>query len=76
MILESQDAHVEKSSHFMVCLDGSVVQCVGTQNAGYGNNILDNPLLQLVLARGTQSTNDMSILSNPGYAAQDITPAQ
>ena len=41
MILESQDAHVEKSSHFMVCLDGSVVQCVGTQNAAYGNNIVD-----------------------------------
>ncbi len=75
MILESQDAHVEKSSHFMVCLDGSLVQCVGT--AGYDNNIVDNPLLQLVLARGTQSTNDMSISIEPeGYAAQDITPAQ
>ena len=36
-----------------------------------------NPLLQLVLARGTQSTNDMSISIEPeGYAAQDITPAQ
>lgn len=65
------------SSHFLVNKDGTIIQFVSTRDAAFGNGIVDNPVSELVLMRGTKSVNDMSIsIEHEGFATQNLTPAQ
>lgn len=77
VISEFKTPYIEKSSHFLVNKDGSITQFVSTKDAAFGNGIIDNPVSQLILERGTKSANDMSIsIEHEGFAVSDLTPAQ
>lgn len=77
VIATFKDPKVEKSSHFLVCRDGSVVQFVSTKNASFCTGNIDNPINELVLARPTRNANGWSIsVEHEGMATEDITPAQ
>ncbi len=70
------DPHVQKSSHFLVCADGSVTQFVSTKNTAFCNGIVVNPVSELVLLR-VFNPNDYSFsIENEGYATSDISEAQ
>ena len=72
-----QDPSVQKSSHFLVCQDGSIVQFVSTANTAYGNGIVDNPVSELVLQRAGNNPNSFSIsIEHEGFSTQDATSAQ
>lgn len=77
VIATFKDPGVQKSSHFLVCRDGSVVQFVSTNDISYCTGILDNPINELVLTRPGQNPNEWSIsIEHEGFANQDITAAQ
>lgn len=72
-----KDPSVQKSSHFLVCKDGSIVQFVSTGNTAYCNGIVDNPIAELVLNRAPQNPNEFTIsIEHEGFSTSDITPAQ
>lgn len=71
------DPSVQKSSHFLVCKDGSITQFVSTKNTAYCNGIVVNPVAELVLQRLPTNPNDYTFsIENEGISTIDITPAQ
>lgn len=67
----------QKSSHLLVCRDGSVIQFVSTSDTAFGNGIVVNPISELVLSRDGQNPNDYSIsIEHEGFSYVDLTPAQ
>lgn len=77
VIATFKDPNVQKSSHFLVCRDGSIVQFVSTKDASFCTGNLDNPINALVLARPNRNPNGWTIsIEHEGFANQDITPAQ
>ncbi len=72
-----KDPSVQKSSHFLVCADGSVVQFVSTKNVAFCNGIVVNPVSELVLLRAPVNPNEYTFsIENEGYSTSDITEAQ
>lgn len=71
-----KDPTVQKSSHFLVCKDGSVLQFVSTKNASYCNGNVDNPINELVLASKTNPNGWTICIEHEGFSTQDITEAQ
>lgn len=70
------DPAVGKSSHFLVCRDGAVVQFVSTKDASFCTGNLDNPINQLVLAAKTNANGWTVSIEHEGFSNQDITDAQ
>lgn len=72
------DPFAQKSSHFLVCRDGSIVQFVSTANASFCTGNVDNPINELVLARWPQSNpNDWTIsIEHEGFGISDISGLQ
>ena len=67
----------QKSSHLLVCKDGSIWQFVSTNDTAWGNGIVDNPISEIVLSRPGVNPNQYSIsIENEGYGVADITEAQ
>lgn len=52
-----QDKRTTKSTHFMVCKDGEIVQFVATTDTAFGNGILANPTDPTVLSRLPSNPN-------------------
>lgn len=76
VIATFKDPSIEKSSHFLVCKDGSIIQFVSTKNASYCNGNVDNPVNELVLGSTTNPNGWTITIEHEGFATQDITPAQ
>lgn len=77
VIATFKDPSVQKSSHFLVCRDGSITQFVSTDNASYCTGNVDNPINELVLARPTRNPNGWTVsIEHEGFGTQDITLAQ
>lgn len=71
-----QDPGVQKSSHFLVCRDGSITQFVSTSDIAFCTGNIDNPINELYLKTQT-NPNEWSIsIEHEGMGTQDITPAQ
>lgn len=72
-----QDPAVQKSSHFLVCRDGSVTQFVNTGSTAFCNGIVVNPISEVVLCRLPANPNDYTVsIEHEGFGTQDITPEQ
>lgn len=72
-----QDSSVQKSSHFLICKDGSILQFVSTNDTAYGNGIVTNPVSEIVLSRLPENPNEYSIsIEHEGFSTSDITLAQ
>lgn len=71
-----KDPSVQKSSHFLVCKDGSVVQFVSTKNASFCTGNIDNPVSELVLSKPTNPNGWTVSIEHEGFANQDITDTQ
>ena len=67
----------QKSTHFMVCTDGKIVQFVSTGDTAFGNGVVDKPTSGIVLERKGKNPNGYTIsIEHEGYSLQDITPLQ
>lgn len=71
-----QDPTVGKSSHFLVCRDGKVVQFVSTKDASFCTGNIDNPINELVLTMPTNPNGWTISIEHEGFSTADITPAQ
>lgn len=71
-----RDPSVEKSSHFLVCRDGSVVQFVATKDASFCTGNIDNPINELVLNKPTNPNGWTISIEHEGVSTQDISSAQ
>lgn len=76
VIATFKDPLVQKSSHFLVCKDGSVVQFVSTKNASFCTGNIDNPINELVLSRKENPNSWTHSIEHEGFSNQDITDAQ
>lgn len=77
VIATFKDPGVQKSSHFLVCKDGSVVQFVSTKDTSFCTGNLDNPIQELVLNRPGTNPNDWTVsIEHEGFGTADITPTQ
>lgn len=56
-----QDTSIPKSTHFMVCKTGEIVQFVATINTAFGNGIQVNPTDPTVVARDQQSDSNPNL---------------
>lgn len=76
IISEFQNPTTQKSSHFLVCRDGEIVQFISSTLASFCTGNIDNPINELTLARSA-NPNDWTIsIEHEGSSTQDITPAQ
>lgn len=76
VIATFKDPSVQKSSNFLVCRDGSVVQFVSTKNASFCTGNIDNPINELVLSKPTNPNGWTISLEHEGFSTEDITEAQ
>lgn len=72
-----KDPKTQKSTHFLVGKDGSVVQFVSTKDTAFGNGIVDNPISGLLLSRPGVNPNLWTIsIEHEGKANDGLTVAQ
>lgn len=72
-----QDPSVQKSSHFLVGLDGSITQFVSSKNTAFCNGIVVTPVSELVLQRLPANPNEYTFsIENEGVSTDDFTDAQ
>lgn len=76
VIFTFKDPLVQKSCHFLVCRDGSVVQFVATKNASFCTGNIDNPVNALVLTSKENPNKWTVSIEHEGFSNQDITERQ
>lgn len=76
VIATFKDPNVQKSSHFLVCKDGTVDQFVSTKNASFCTGNIDNPVSELVLKMPTNPNGWTVSIEHEGFGTEDITEAQ
>lgn len=74
VIATFKDPTVQKSSHFLVCRDGSIVQFVSTTKVAFCTGNIDNPINSLALARTTNPNSWSFSIEHEGFT--DISESQ
>jgi N-acetylmuramoyl-L-alanine amidase len=76
VVNEFSDPASQKSSHFLVCRDGSVTQFVNTGKVAFCTGNIDNPINELALTRMLNPNSWSFGIEHEGFSSGDITEAQ
>ena len=77
VIQEFSSPATQKSSHYLVDRDGSIIQFVEEANWAYANGTISNPISELVQARISKNPNWYTCsLEHVGFATEDLTEVQ